>query len=72
VTEEIELAGLSLEAQADLLLMRDAKRRGQSYVEYCYTQGLTGPAQRRRVRRHESNNFNGLLYAEAPEGQGDE
>lgn len=72
MTEELELAGLGLDAQADLLLMRDAEQRGQTFVEYCYQEGLLGPAQRRRIRRNESTNFNGLLYGEALVDRGEE
>jgi hypothetical protein len=67
VTEQMPppLDELDLEAQADLLLMRDAAAGGETYVKYCYRNGLLGPAQRRRIRRHESTNFEGVLYPES-------
>jgi len=66
MTEELpqELSGFELEEQADLLLMRDAHEKGQDFYRYCYENGLLGPAQRRRIRRHESTNFMKLLYPE--------
>lgn len=54
-TETVE--GLTLEGQADLWLMRDAQRMGEPYHLYCRRVGIIGPAQKRRIQRHESTNF---------------
>lgn len=56
---------LSEEEQANLWLVRDAGRLGLTFWEYCRKFGITGEAQKRRIRRHESSNMNGILYPEA-------
>lgn len=58
-TETVD--GLTLEGQADLWLMRDAQRIGEPYHLYCRRVGIIGPAQKRRIQRHESNNFENYI-----------
>ena len=58
-TETLE--GWAAEAQADLWLARAAARLGISYHEYCKRSGILGPSQRRRIRRHESNNMGPMI-----------
>lgn len=63
-TETVD--GLTLEGQADLWLMRDAQRIGEPYHLYCRRVGIIGPAQKRRIQRHESNNMTALINGDGP------
>jgi hypothetical protein len=64
LTEEVT-ANLSSEEAADLLLLKDAVAHGTPLWQYLREAGITGEAAQRRIRRHESNNMGGILYAEA-------
>lgn len=63
MTEQVP--GLSLEEQADLLLLKAALAQDMPLWQYLREAGIQGEAARRRIRRHESTNFMGLLYPEA-------
>lgn len=52
--EAIEEGVLSVEAAANLFLYRDFLTGfGKSYGDYCREHGIVGPAQERRIKRHE-------------------
>jgi hypothetical protein len=70
MTEEVP-ADLSLEELADLLLLKDSVAHDQPLWLYLRNAGIVGEAARRRTRRHESNNMNGVLYPEAMDESGE-
>lgn len=49
----IEAGVLSAEAAANLLLYRDSLKDEKGYGDYCQKHGIVGPAQERRIKRHE-------------------
>lgn len=45
------------EASAEEFLKEDAKRLGIPWHVYCYTHGILGAAQKKRIRRHEEPKY---------------
>lgn len=51
--EAYEAGVLTLDEYAGLILYKDAVSQAQGFGEYCKTHGIVGPAQERRIKRHE-------------------